>query len=229
MSIPEQYHIEPIPAKLAYPFILKSHYAHRIPSISLAFGLYEGLNLKGVCTFGRPCAHKLIQNAFQGKYQDQFLELNRLCVVEGLEKNTLSHFVSQALKLLPSPMVVVSYADTKMNHYGYIYQALNFIYTGLSAERKDVFIKGMEHKHYTSLYDSLGRGVKDRASIMKKMYGDKVYYKERSRKHRYFYFHGNKTDRKEMARLLIYPVLPNPKGESQHYKTEKVMTLQRLI
>jgi len=63
-------------------------------------------------------------------YQDHFLELNRLVIDEGSKKNVLSFFVSQTLKKLPCPNVVVSYADTSQNHHGYIYQATNWIYTG---------------------------------------------------------------------------------------------------
>ena len=33
-------------------WLLKKHYAHRIPSIIYAYGLYENNCLKGVCTFG---------------------------------------------------------------------------------------------------------------------------------------------------------------------------------
>lgn len=34
------------------PFLLKKHYAHRMPSISFAFGLYKDDELHGVLTFG---------------------------------------------------------------------------------------------------------------------------------------------------------------------------------
>lgn len=33
------------------PFLLKKHYAHRMPSISFAFGLYKDDELHGVLTF----------------------------------------------------------------------------------------------------------------------------------------------------------------------------------
>ena len=45
--------------------------------------------------------------------------------------------VGRSLRLLPKPSVVVSYADTAQGHVGYVYQAANFIYTGLSAKRTD--------------------------------------------------------------------------------------------
>ena len=64
------------------------------------------------------------------------LELNRLWVSDELPRNTESWFVSRALRALP-PRIIVSYADPKFGHYGYIYRALNFNYAGWTdMERK---------------------------------------------------------------------------------------------
>ena len=37
------------------------------------------------------------------------------------------------IKATRKPKIVVSYADTSKGHVGYVYQATNFIYTGMSA------------------------------------------------------------------------------------------------
>lgn len=218
------YKVDSIPHSQTYEWLMYKHYAHRIPSISYSFGLFDdNAHIVGICTFGRPMAHILIKNAFNGLYQDNFLELNRLCVNDGLPKNTLSYFVSQCLKKLPSPMVVVSYADTSMNHHGYIYQATNWLYTGLSAPFKDYMVKGMEHLHGSSVMDSVGRsdgenGHIDKVKLLKEKYGeDNVYMVERPRKHRYFYLIGSKTQIKSMRKALIYPIVPYPKGDNQRY------------
>ena len=98
------YTVDSISHDQTHEWLMYKHYAHRIPSISYSFGLFDSNGIVvGVCTFGRPMAHTLIKNAFGGLYQDNFLELNRLCVNDGLPKNTLSHFVSQCLKKLPPP------------------------------------------------------------------------------------------------------------------------------
>ena len=52
---------------------------------------------------------------------------------------------------------------------------------------------------------------------IKEKYGEDFYYTERSRKHRYIFFHGSKTDKKIMTKKLLYGVLPYPKGDSQTY------------
>lgn len=160
-GIKDNYYVNCVNFNDCKEWLLYKHYAHRIPSISFAFGLFtKDKILVGVCTYGRPVAHSLVKNAFQGHYQEDFLELNRLCVNDGLPKNTLSFFVSQTLKLLPKPKVIVSYADTSQNHHGYIYQATNWIYTGLSVKFKDYMVKGYEHLHSSSILDMVGRSEK---------------------------------------------------------------------
>lgn len=224
-----KYFVRSINSSETHEWFLKKHYAKRIPSVSYAYGLYQ-TNLVGICTYGRPVAHSLVKSAFTGKFQDTFLELNRLVVDEGLEKNVLSFFVSQTLKKLPSPNVVVSYADTSQNHHGYIYQATNWIYTGLSAKRFDYKVKGLEHLHSASLMDHVGRGVvKDKIVKLKEMYGDKLYTLDRPRKHRYFYFIGNKKQKKEMRQNLAYQIEPYPKGDNKRYKADYKPDVQILL
>lgn len=213
MSVKEKYNIESISSSECKEWILYKHYAKRIPPIEFAFGLFNNGLLKGIITFGTPASSNL-RKAFGDKYK--LMELNRLVIDENLEKNTLSYFVSSSLKKLSSPLIIVSYADTAFNHHGYIYQATNFIYTGLSAKRTDWKIKGMENLHGSTIAD-MSRGRENRAEFMRAKYGDDFYLADRSRKHRYFYFIGNKSEKQEMLLLLPYKQEPYPKGENIRY------------
>tara|TARA_B100000287_G_scaffold91649_1_gene83921 strand:+ start:1989 stop:2675 length:687 start_codon:yes stop_codon:yes gene_type:complete len=214
-------------------WFLNKHYAKRLPSISYAYGLYINNRLEGVCSFGRPMSHTLIKGAFNGLYENSFLELNRLVVNEGLKKNTLSFFVSQCFKQLPKPMVLVSYADTSQHHHGYIYQATNWIYTGLSSKFTDYAVKGLEHMHHSSIEDSVGRYDKnkniDKHTLLKEKYGEKLYLKERPRKHRYFYFLGTKKDKKIMLKNLSYKICNYPKGDNKRYVSTYIPATQGLL
>ena len=51
----------------------------------------------------------------------------------------------------------------------------------------------------------------------------------RSAKHRYIYFHGNKTDKKLLQRKLNYDVLPYPKGKTNQYDSGGVVATQDLL
>ena len=217
MSIKDIYSVESIPKHETHDWLLKKHYAKRIPIILKCFGLYHiEKGLMGVCTFGPPPIEwndpKVLFNNNVNEKINMF-ELNRLVVNENLEKNVLSFFVSSSLNFLKKPCVVLSYSDMTKNHHGYIYQATNWFYTGSIAKR-EVFINNHTGKeeHPRSIYGIFGTSSKEDSQI-KKHYT----IKKQEPKHRYFYFLGNKKIKKAMRKNIKYDVLPYPKGNNQRY------------
>ena len=190
-------------------FILNIHYAHRMPSISYAYGLFDGEELIGVCTFGKPPSSSLQKGICGEQYANIVWELNRL-VLKYNRPNEASYFVSRCLKMLPKPMIVVSFADTEQNHDGIVYQACNFKYTGLSAKRTDWKIRGKEHLHGQTIADEF-RGHKNRSQLMREKYGSDFYLMDRPRKHRYIYVVGSKKYKKEVIKNLKYNIQEYPK------------------
>ena len=108
--------------------VVQHHYLHRRPNISYAFGLWRGLTLLGVVTFGVPASRHLQLSACR-THPELVLELNRLWVHDAMPRNTESWFVARALKMLPAK-IIVSYADTAHGHIGFVYRALSFRYAG---------------------------------------------------------------------------------------------------
>jgi len=105
-------------------------------------------------TIGKPASPSLCDGVCGKQFSVYVYELNRLCVDEGLEKNVLSYFVSNCLKIIKDDLIIVSYADKQMNHNGYIYQATNWIYTGATKERTDIGQEdGTHSRHYDKLID----------------------------------------------------------------------------
>ena len=204
--------IIPINTEFAKPWIIKKHYAHRMPCVQYAFGLFDNYEMLGVCTFGTPSSSPLRKGICGEGFK--VLELNRL-IIESKNKNSASKLIGNSIKHLPT-CVLVSYADTKQGHIGYVYQATNWHYTGLSAKRTDWNIEGLEHLHSQTIADKT-KGLKDRAKTIRNMYGDRFSLVDRSRKHRYIYFVGNRYEKKKMLSELRYQILPYPKGESKRY------------
>jgi len=132
-------------------WILNKHYAKRMCSISYSFGLYIDNVLNGVVTFGMPPSSNLAESICGLDYKGDVLELNRLVVNDGLPKNTLSFFVSKSIKKLPNNKIIVSFADANMNHNGYIYQATNFIYTGVSSNTTKLIDKFGDEFHFRNI------------------------------------------------------------------------------
>ena len=191
------------------PFVIGIHYAARWCSITYAFGLFDGDMLVGVVTYGTPPSSTLKKGIAGEGYSGDVLELNRLCLLNN-NKNEASFLIGSSLKMLPANKIIVSFADTEQGHKGVVYQATNFIYTGLSAKRTDWKVRGKEHLHGQTIADEF-RGVKNRAQAMRDKYGDDFYLKPRSRKHRYIYIVGDKRYKRDVLRALKYKVEKYPK------------------
>ena len=190
------------------PWLLEKHYAKRMCPISYAFGLYEDNNLVGVVTYGVPASPFLCMGVCGEEHKDIVLELNRLCLNDGI-KNGASFLVGKSLQMLPKPTIVVSYADTSMNHIGYIYQASNFIFTGTTKERTDMAGEDGKHSRHNL-------GISENRI-------------NRSAKHRYIYFVGNKYQKRILMNKLNYSIEPYPKGDSQKYDSGKSVKTQQLL
>lgn len=202
------YKVIPIERSACDEFILNIHYAHRYPSVSYAFGLFElsddkeVCDLVGVVTYGTPPSSTL-RSGIAGKENiDKILELNRL-VLSNNKHNEASILISRSLKMLPKGKIIISFADTSQGHLGTVYQATNFTYHGLSAKRTDWAIKGKEHLHGQTIADEF-RGVENRAKAIRDKYGDDFYLKPRPRKHRYIYITGGEKYRKKLYPLIKY-------------------------
>lgn len=204
MSIKDDYKVRAIPSEQTYEWLLKKHYAHRIPQIQYSFGLYDKDNiLQGVCTFGYPCRMMMERYSPTKCY-----ELNRL-VINSNPTNIASYFISQIFKLFPEkPCIIVSYADDSQGHHGYIYQALNGIYTGLSSSERKVYLNGklVHRRSLNALYGTSS------IEILSSKYD--IETEEQNGKHRYMWvLKSNKRDNIDIK----YPVLPYPKGDNKRY------------
>ena len=191
------------------PFIIGIHYAKRWPSISYAYGLFDDGELIGVVTYGTPPSSTLKRGVAGDDYKGDVLELNRLCLKYN-RKNEASLLVGRSLRLLPKNKIIISFADTSQDHKGYVYQACNFTYHGLSAKRTDWAVKGKDHLHGQTIADEF-RGVKNRAQAMRDKYGDDFYLKPRPRKHRYIYIIGSRRYKKEVSKEIKYKMEIYPK------------------
>lgn len=111
------------------------HYAGRAPTTVVGFGLYCDDILAGIISYAPPTTPNTARLCGD-EFQTFVLELNRLFIFDWLPKNSESWFIGQTFKMLrkdyPEYPILVSYADEGQEHFGYIYQATNWFYTGVS-------------------------------------------------------------------------------------------------
>ena len=205
----DNYKIKKIERSLCSDYILNIHYAKRWPSISYAYGLFYCDELCGIVTYGTPPSAPLKKGIAGDEFKSDILELNRLCLKHN-RKNEASILVAASLKMLPKNKIIISFADTSQGHKGYVYQACNFYYCGLSAKRTDWKVKGKEHLHGQTIADEF-RGVENRAEAMRKKYGDDFYLSPRPRKHRYIFILGSRSFKRRVKKALKYNIQGYPK------------------
>lgn len=198
-----KYKIRPIPYKVAMRIVILNHYLHRKAPCSFAFGLMDGWDIKGVICYGTPSSAPLRSGICGPDEKNNVIELTRLWVCDSVGKNGESYLIGNTIPLV-NKEIIVSFAEIDQGHLGIVYQATNWIYTGLSAKRTNWTIEGM-NKHGQTIGDKYTR------SEIREKFGDKFSLVERPRKHRYVYFNATKKRKKQLLRLLRYKACPYPK------------------
>ena len=185
------------------------HYARRMPSVSYAFGLFDEEKLIGVCTYGQPASPAPCRGIAGVENKKNVLELSRLVISpECTKKNCASYLIANSLRMLPNHTFVISYADWGgWHHVGYVYQATNWLYTGMTKPRTDIVSESGGHaRHYV-------KGETKRQG--------------RTAKHRYVYLVGDRREKRKMMAELRWKVLEEyPKGESRRYDTENPISVE---
>lgn len=201
--------VEPAAYQEVKPWILTKHYARRMPCVQYAFKLLSEGRVVGIVTYGQPASPWLCKGVAGDEYRKRVIELNRLVVASDAPKNAASILVGRSLRQLPKGLFVVSYADAGgWNHVGYVYQATNFLYTGMTKKRTDIYSESGHSRHHC---------------------GDTTKRQLRTAKHRYITVTGNGSCKAHLVKLIRYPVLPYPKGESRRYDVDNPIPVEETL
>jgi hypothetical protein len=196
----------PISRVDAKTLIVRNHYSHTLPGgTKMSFGVILNGRLLGVMTFGVGpfYGYKLVD----GATPDDVVTLTRLWLSDELPRNSESKVLGVALRSLKrdtSLKFVLAYSDPAAGHLGIIYQATNWLYTGLSTATPLYDIGDGTLHHSRSLAHQLGSHSIRYLTLQ----GINAKAIPQSAKHRYIYF----LDESWHSRLGV-PVLPYPKKE----------------
>ncbi len=111
------------------------HYSKCLPvGKTVKVGAWENGRFIGVVIFSRGANHNMSKT--YGLEQDECVELVRVALTK--HESPVSKIGSLATRFLraqsPGIRLVVSYADPEEGHHGGIYQAMNWVYRGLSSK-----------------------------------------------------------------------------------------------
>lgn len=160
------------------------HYSGVIPVGKLVkVGAWENGKYIGVVLFGRGANNNMLKPF--GLKADEGCELVRIALTK--HETPVSKIMALALKFLkksnPNLKLVVSYADADQGHHGGIYQATNWIYTGLMNQGSmGAFIINGKKVHPKSVHS---KGVKQNIDAVRKHLDPKAEIFYTKGKHRY--------------------------------------------
>lgn len=143
------------------------HYSAVIPVGKLVkVGAWEDGKFIGVVLFGRGANNNMLKP--YGLNADEGCELVRIALKA--HKTPVSKIMAIAIRFLkksnPKLKLIVSYADADQEHHGGIYQATNWIYTGLkNAGTMGAFIINGKKTHPKSVHS---KGVKQNIESVRK-------------------------------------------------------------
>jgi len=208
---PKELEVKRINNQLASSFIIENHYTHTCPqNIMLALGFYYNDILTTCIVYGIPPGRDTAHSIWDGGNTDECWELVRLFSHDNCPRNTESYCIGQSFKYIkkhfPQIKVLVSYADAKFHHCGFVYQATNWWYIGTGGDSQEFYLKG-RRLHTRTAVSRYGTAS---VPALKKKFGDDFQKIELPKKHKYIYILRNK---KEIMKKALFTVQPYPKIE----------------
>ena len=177
------------------------------------YGLSLGGELRSVVTLGVPCfsrnrgALSRIANAFNCS----LVQLCRGGTTKDAPHGAPSRLIKLALRDLRKrrgSLVVVAYADPRLNEVGNIYQACNAVYTGMTDPKGQAnYIIG--GKQYSAWQVRKKYGTRDRNKLLD--IDPDLRVVPLHPKHRYVLLEGTRAKRQQLRRALEKHSLPYPK------------------
>ncbi len=201
---PKELNVMIIAPQVARVVFERYHYLHSMPGGTvLCFGAFMRDKLYGALSLGvgPKNAHRLVE----GVNRTDCLTLTRLWLDDILPRNSESRVIGQvirALKQHTKMKFLISYADPAEGHMGIIYQATNWLYTGISDPQPKLDLGDGVPRHLRSVGSAFGT----HSGKYFREHGLDVKFIPQSGKHRYLFF----VDPSWRNRLRV-PVLPYPK------------------
>jgi len=239
---PSKISVREIEGGFAEDMIVKYHYSHKWSLCQVAYGVFyltdndspffdtKEEKLIGCMVFGQPVGRSAAESVSDLIKIDEVFELTRLFIFDGYGRNIESYCVSQAIHFIkrsfPNIKAIISYSDTEQNHSGIIYQAANFLFTGLNSDTNlmpnfSISLIGPPYKwiHSRSVFSKYGS---HNISYLKKKIGHTFWRKKEAGKFRYVYIISDKKMKKEIMKTLKMRILPYPKICNYKENIEKI-------
>lgn len=190
---------------------LHFHYAKAVPVCQYVYNVWNDEDeWCGVIIYGGGATPHIASP--YDKWQGQVVELERVALNGKQGHGKTSTAVSQTLKALakeaPWVDLVVSYADMDQQHFGVLYQATNWIYTGLTnANTRGAFIVHGKKMHPKTIHS---KGWKQSVLWLRENVDENASEFITQGKHKYLY-----PLTKQMRKRIEVLSVPYPKKDGE--------------
>ncbi len=185
--------------RTAAAIIEEYEYLGTMPNAPMkAYGIFWDGNCGGVVVFGAVSPPNVAPSIIPEPFASKVIQLGRGACVHWAHPNSASKLISFALREIEKEgwRIVVAFSDPDAGEIGTVYQASNWIYCGLTSKRPDYFLPNGKRMVGHFQVDGLSRG-------------------ERTRKGRYIYVLGSKSERRAIKRELNWKSETYPKRAAE--------------
>lgn len=206
-----------ITIKRGLSLISKYHYLGGIGRSFMVYGTFVNCELIAVVCFSTPCSEILRSSILGSDNKKHVIELSRLCLKPKC-KIPATKIISLSIQELKCERkkremipihAIISFADSRQDHHGGIYQAGSWLYTGQSIRSSNYYFvdqKGsIRHPRQNGINISKKKALSNGWKV--------VHPKKQNIKFRYVKIIGSKKQKKKFKRLLKLDILPYPKPE----------------
>jgi len=169
------------------------------------FGIFYDNQIAGAVCFALPPTPQAASGVAGDDYANNVKTLARGACVWWAHPHSASKLISGALNWMCKNTrfrYFVAYSDERAGEIGTVYQATNWLYTGKTNGDTEYFIDGEWRSGRTARHKSyINRGINYKDCPSRKGHP----------KHRYVFIGGRKDEKKELRKVLRYPVLSYPK------------------
>lgn len=212
--------VEQISYDVAKNVILRNEYLGSMGSASYCFGLYFGEYLASVVCFGSTAGTKVAESVCGPDHKKKVTVLVRGATEHWAHEHSASYLIPRACDLMATKgkPIIVAYSDPAGGEVGTIYQACNFLYTGMTKGTAS-FVDPDGKRHNTRQIHGLTRDrrngelnyTRTRAEQKEILLKLGCKFERGDGKHRYVHFAGDRRTKRLLRKALKWEVLPHPR------------------
>lgn len=121
-------------------FFARWHYSGGVGNAAMVWGWVEGGDVAAAAAYAVPCSNAARGVMFGAEHAHRVYDLQRLARAEWFSTIPLTQFLAltrvELLKHRPDTRGLTAFADSTEGHHGGIYQADNWLYTGMTGRAR---------------------------------------------------------------------------------------------